>query len=287
MLSPISRRDLLVTTGLAAVLAAISRGPAATAAPPDGYADMPAAARQVLGGLRISSRDALRGVAVMVMPGDDPYSVRQGVSARGGGAMSDGAADEFIGLVDRFLPQGDQLARPVAVALSVTLADLGAGSVPLPDQRTADAVDRGLGIADNERTFPLSLLAGLVVDVAAVLAGAPLAGPFASPFANADYRTKCRTFELIERPLADFAAIFDNALPQPLRGSASGVLRFVGGILLDGSAFTVWSEHRLYDQSAGRLLKRPVTWDITRYRTQGLVDGHDDFIGYYQGFEEF
>ncbi|MEE4024561.1 hypothetical protein V1Y59_15860 [Gordonia sp. PKS22-38] len=283
----VSRRRLLGTAGLATIVAAISRGPMAAAAPPDGYEDMPPVARQILAGLRVSSRDALRGVAVMVMPGDDPYSVRQGVTGRGPGAMSDGAADEFIGLVDRFLPQGDALVRPVAVALSVTLTDLSVPAPPLPDDQVAQAVDRALGVADTDRTFPLSLLAGLVVDVAAVLAGAPLAGPFASPFANADYRTKCRAFELIERPVADLVAVFDTALPQPLRGSGAGLLRFVGGILLDGSAFTVWSEHRLYDQNSRRLARRPVAWDITRYRTEGLVDGHDDFIGYYRGFEEF
>lgn len=285
----ISRRQLLGASGLATVVIALSRTPAARAAqsPPDGYLDMPPIARQILGGLRIASRDALRGVSVMVMPGDDRYSKQQGVTGRGPGAMSDGAADEFVGLVDRFLPQGDQLLRPLAVALSVTLTDLAVTPLQLPDDKVASAVDRALGVSDNDRTFPLSLIAGLVMDVAALLVGAPLAGPFASPFANANFQTKARAFELVEQPAADLLAVFDNALPQPLRGSGAGLLRFVGGILLDGSAFTVWSEHRLYDYTARRLSRRPVSWTITGYRPNGLVDGHDDFIGYYKGFEEF
>ena len=188
--------------------------------------------------------------------------------------------------MDRFLPQGDQLLRPLAVALSVTLTDLAVTPLQLPDDKVASAVDRALGVSDNDRTFPLSLIAGLVMDVAALLVGAPLAGPFASPFANANFQTKARAFELVEQPAADLLAVFDNALPQPLRGSGAGLLRFVGGICSTVRRSPCGASIGSTTTPHG-VSRRPVSWNITGYRPNGLVDGHDDFIGYYKGFEEF
>lgn len=282
-----TRRELFRAAGLTAIVAAIARADPAAAQPLGGYPSLPSPVREIFDSVRRASHEALTGVAAMVMPGNDPYSRRQRVTAPGPGAVSDDAADEFIALIDRFLPQGDTLVRPVAVALSVTLADLSVPGTRLPEPQTTRAIDRALGLTDNDRTFPLSLAAGLVLNVAATLAGSPVGGPFASPFANADFDTKCRAFELIERPAADLLAVFDSALPQPLRGSGAGLLRFVGGILLDGAAFTVWSEHRLYDPVSRRLRRRPGAWNIANYRPHGIVDGHDEFIGYYRGMEEF
>lgn len=284
----VTRRGFLHATGLAAIVAAIAQADPAHAEPLGGYPPLPSPVQQIFDSVRRASHEALTGVAAMVMPGDDAYSRAQRVTARGPGAVSDDSAVQFIALIDRFLPQADALVRPIAVALSTTLADLSVPAAQFPEPATARAIDRALGVGDNDRTFPLSLAAGLVLNVSAVLAGGRFgAGPFASPFANADFDTKCRAFELIEQPAADLLAVFDSALPQPLRGSGSGLLRFVGGILLDGAAFTVWSEHRLYDVATRRLRRRPAAWDITNYRPHGIVDGHDEFRGYYRGMEDF
>lgn len=273
---------------MVATITAVRPGPAG-AEPLGGYPDLPEWAEAVLDRLVLSSTDAMRGMVVMMMPAGDPYSVRQGVTANGPGPLDQNAPESFVNLVDRFIPQGDQLLRPVAVALSTTLVDL-TGGVPgaLPDAERARVIDEAIGYRFNDRTFPATLLAGLLLDVGALLVDVrSIDGPFASAFANSTYTSKCRVMELIESPLPLLVSLIDDALPQPLAGSASGVLKFLGGILLDGAAFTAWSEHELYDRHTRTLSARPIAWDITGYRPNGLVDGHDEFIGFHKGMNAF
>ena len=76
------------------------------------------------------------------------------------------------------------------------------------------------------------------------------------------------------------------ALPQPLTQSVSGVLEFVAGALLEFSAFGAYSEFGVFDPATRRLTGRPVGWQIASYQPNGVVDGWDDFKGYYQGRTE-
>ncbi|MBY6348957.1 hypothetical protein [Rhodococcoides corynebacterioides] len=290
----LSRRGALRAGGFASLLAAAmaAGGGAAVAEPLGGYPDLPPWADAVLDRLLAESTDAMRGVVVMMMPAGDPYSVQQGVTATGPGPLDQRSPEAFGALIDRFVPHADQLLRPVAVALMATAADVGdpaaraAGG--LPDPAVTAAVDRALGYRFTDSTFPASLLAAILLDVTAVLLDPrTVAGPFASAFANARYETKCRVFEALESPLPELISIVDEALPQPLTGSASGVLRFFGGILLDGSAFTAWSEHDLWDRRTRVLSARPVAWDIADYRPNGPVDGHSEFLGFHRGIDSF
>jgi hypothetical protein len=71
-----------------------------------------------------------------------------------------------------------------------------------------------------------------------------------------------------------------------LKASVSGLLKFVGGALIEFATFGAYSEYGVLDRDAKKLRKRPVGWTLTGYQPDGPVEGWDDFIGYYQGRKE-
>lgn len=242
-----------------------------------------------LGAFEALVLDSVRGVCVMVFPGPDEWSRVQGLSWPGRGPVEAGGGEFVVELFDQYLAAGDQLTRPLAAALAAGLTDLGIPTPPLlgVSPELGRTLDQALGFAYSDRTLPLSLLVGLVLTFGALLiAPGSLAGPLGSPFARLSLRDKCRVIELLERPLPELVALIDGGLPGPLRGSASGFLRFAGGILLEGTAFAVHSEMRMFDPVTRTVVGRPPSWDLTGYRPDGLVEGHDDLIGYYQGRTE-
>ena len=86
--------------------------------------------------------------------------------------------------------------------------------------------------------LPLSLPVALLLNTGALLVNpTSIAGPLGSPFSRLSLADKCRVLEGVEGPVPQLLSIVDGALPVPLRGSASGFLRFAGGILLEGTAF--------------------------------------------------
>ena len=50
------------------------------------------------------TRDTLNGLVAFVTPGDDPYSVAQGVATTGPGGIAAGATDAMIETLDRVVP---------------------------------------------------------------------------------------------------------------------------------------------------------------------------------------
>ncbi|GAB2668604.1 hypothetical protein [Nocardia goodfellowii] len=233
--------------------------------------------------------DTLRGVCVMVFPGSDEWSRAQGVWRPGRGPIEVGGGEFMMDLFDNFLAAGDQLTRPLAVAFAAALHDLGIPVAPLlgvtPEH--GRRLDQVLGYVYSDRVLPLSVLVGLVLNFGALLiAPAAVAGPLGSPFARLSLRDKCRVLELIERPMPELVSIVDRGLPGPLRESGTGFLRFAGGILLEGTAFGVHSEMEMFDAATRTVSGRPPSWDLTGYRPDGLMEGHPELLGYYQGRTE-
>jgi hypothetical protein len=93
-MDPISRRELLQRSGLLA--AAIALGGAAGA-----QRFIEEAVAAIDDDLK---RDTLLALGAFILPGNDRYSVHQGVSADGPGAVDSGAIDELIRSLDLFLP---------------------------------------------------------------------------------------------------------------------------------------------------------------------------------------
>lgn len=239
----------------------------------------------VLDGIEGFSLDTMRGLCVMVMPGPDQWSTQQGTPREDPGPIEVGGAEFLKGLFDNYLGSGDQLARPLALGLGEALDELGIPAAPFLGLGHDDGrrIDQILGYEYDDAVLPLSLPVALLLNFGALLAvPGSVVGPLGSPFSRLSIRDKCRVLAAIEAPVPQLVQVIDGALPTPLQQSASGFLRFAGGILLDGAAFSVYSEMNAYDPATGMVSPRPVGWELTGFRPDGLVDGHDEFIGYYQ-----
>lgn len=285
----LSRRVFLARIGvLGATVGAggLALGRAASGSPTPPLAQVVDALRPVLAEL---ARDTLNGLTTFVVPGPDPYSRAQGTPRTEPGALEAEATDFMIEALDNFVPFPQQLVRPVTTALSTGLSDLGIelpgdllDLLPLPLDTLDEALTR---LLDSDDAIPLSLVVALLLNLVATQVN-PLAvsGPFASPFARLSFAEKSRAFALIEGPDADLVALLDTELPEPLRASVSGLLRFVGGALLEFPAFGAYNERAVFDASSRTLTGTPVGWQLTGYG--GASDGWDELLGYYQGRTE-
>jgi hypothetical protein len=231
------------------------------------------------------ARDTFNGLTVFVVPGPDAYSTAQGTPQSEPGALEAKATDFMLESLDNFVPFPEQLAAPTAAALQTAMADLG---IELPADLlglSAPAVatlDDALGaLIEGGATIPLSLTVALLLNLVATQVNpAAVSGPFLSPFARLSFAEKAKAFELIEGPNADLVAALDVNLPEPLRGSVSGLLKFVGGALLEFAGFGAYNEHAVFDRETKTLTARPVGWTLSDY--EGVSDGWDEFLGYYQ-----
>lgn len=281
----LSRRKFLARTG---VLGAVAGAGTLLPSPAGGW-PLPPLLSPIVDQLRPIlaelARDTLNGLTTFVVPGPDAYSEAQGTPRSEPGALEAGATDFMIEALDNFVPFPQELARPLATAFQTGLSDLGIelpgdllDLLPLPIDTLDEALAELLG---DDEAIPLSLVVALLLNLVATQIN-PLAvsGPFLSPFARLSFGEKADAFALIEGPDADLVALLDTELPQPVRGSVSGLLRFVGGALLEFPAFGSYNEHAVFDPNAKDVTSTPVGWTLTDYG--GVSDGWDDLIGYYQ-----
>ncbi|MFC7304090.1 hypothetical protein ACFQVC_07660 [Streptomyces monticola] len=175
--------------------------------------------------------------------------------------------------------------------MAMAFATGGAGlGIPLPDDHTGPGslttLEDALGtLLEGNEKIPLSAFAAALLNLLATQAApASLVGPFLTPLPRLSYARKAKAFELLERTDSDLVALLDVHFPEPLTGSVSGLLKFVGGALLTLALFAALGEYAVYDPATKKLTARPVGWRLTGY--EGRVDGLPDFKGYYQGREE-
>lgn len=284
----LSRRDFLIRTGVAtAFLTVIGQGGIgalrALAQTPDDLEPLLAQIRSVLQEL---SRDTISGLAAFVVPGDDPYSVAQGVTAPGPGAVGAKTVDFLLASLDDFVPFPDRNTAAIGVALSEGLEQLTlpqeVAGIPLT---ITDQLDEAMRtFAENNQTVPLSLVFALAMNQLAVATNpASLAGEFTSPFANLSWDDKVVAWEMFEQANPDLVNTIDGALPEPQTESVSGVVRFAAGALLEFSAFGTYSEYSTFDPATRTLTGRPVGWTLSSFQPDGPVNGWDEFKGYFQG----
>ncbi|WP_405057284.1 hypothetical protein OG474_31710 [Kribbella sp. NBC_01505] len=235
------------------------------------------------------ARDTMNGLTVFCQPGPDAYSRTQGTVSKTPGAMESGATDFIIESLDNFVPFPDALAQPIGAAMVTGLADTGIvlpGLELLPPELRK--LDQALAaVLQSDEALPLSLPIAMLLNLMATQVN-PLAvnGPHLSPFARLTYAEKASAFELIEKTDADLVALLDVQFPEPLKASVSGLLKFVGGALIEFGTFGAYSEYAVFDPKTRTLKKRPVSWQLSGYQPDGPVEGWDDFIGYYQGRTE-
>jgi hypothetical protein len=228
------------------------------------------------------ARDTLNGLTTFALPGPDAYSRTQGVSSKTPGALEAGATDFMINALDHFVPFPDALAQPISAALVTGLADTGfavPGLEVLPVQLRS--LDRALAAyLQSDEAIPLSFpIAGLLNLMATQVNPLAVNGVHLSPFARLTYAEKAKAFELIEKTDSDLVELLDVHFPEPLKASVSGLLKFVGGALIEFATFGAYGEFAVYDRASRTLTARPVGWDLTGYQPDGPVEGWDDFIG--------
>lgn len=191
-------------------------------------------------------RDTLNGLAAMIFPGDDPYSVAQGDATDAPGGVAANTADIFIECLDLFLPAPD-----------------------------------GPGPLANDNTMPLSgAVANLLNVVALSVNPAAAGGMFPAPFARLSLAEKAAVFQALE---AD-TGLPDADLPEPFT-RATGNFKFVAGIIPGFVAFLAYGEWHAFDPQTRTLTKRPIGWNHTNYQAGRTVpvEGWDEFIGYFEG----
>ncbi|WP_163513324.1 twin-arginine translocation signal domain-containing protein [Fodinicola acaciae] len=232
------------------------------------------------------ARDTINGLTTFVVPGSDPYSQAQGVSTNGPGAIHARTPDFLMSALDNFVPLPNEYVRPVAAALATAVAD---DKIPLPGDLTRllplhlNTVDEALKkLLSTDETVPLSLVIAMTLNLVATQVNpASLHGVFVSPFARLSWAEKAQAMRMVEQTDADLVEALDVNLPQPLHQSLSGVLKFVGGALIEFSAYGSFTEYAVFDKQTKSLTAKPVGWTISRY--DGIAEGWDEFKGYYQG----
>lgn len=288
----LSRRKFLARAGVLGAVAGagvtgglgMPRGPAEA-----GPLPLPLSTSQLLDRLRPVlaelSRDTYNGLTTFVVPGPDDYSKAQGTPRSEPGALDADATGFMIDALDNFLPFPQDLVSSLGDAVTSGVSGLGielppllSDLLPIPIGTLDDALRR---LIQTDGALPLSLVVAMLLNLAATQANpAAVNGPFLSPFARLSFEEKGRAFELLEGPDPDLVGALDTELPEPLRSSVSGLLRFVSGALLEFPAFGSYSEWGVFDPTTRSLESTPVGWTLTGY--PGPSDGWDDFIGYYQ-----
>jgi len=293
----LSRRAFLTRTGILGACAVLLPG----CAPPDvtgGVASelsLGALVDLLRPALAQLSRDTLNGFIAFSLPGQDAYSSAQGTPRGEPGGIEAGGTDFFIENLDRFLPLPDELVRPATAALVAALHDLPLPPLPLVGgllgslHVTLGQVDDAVSfILQNDDAAPISLPVALLLNyVATVVNPLSLKGAFLSPFARLSFADKGRALAMIETSQSSLVALVDAQIPQPLKASVSGLLKFFGGALHEFAAFGSFGESRRYNPQTRSLTGRPVGWQLSNYLPDNLVgDGWDDLMGYYQDRRE-
>jgi hypothetical protein len=243
------------------------------------------------------SRDTLNGFVAFSLPGPDAYSSAQGTPRGEPGGIDAGGTDFLIANLDRFLPVPDDLVEPAAAALVTALRDLPlpldpgllGGILGGPSIVTIGLVDAAVRfILENDSATPLSLPVALLLNYTATVAN-PLSlhGAFVSPFARLSFADKTRAMEMLETSQSNLVALLDAQVPQPLKSSVSGLLKFLGGALHEFAAFGSLGEGQRFNPRTRTLSGRPVGWQLTGFLPDGQTgDGWDDLLGYYQDRRE-
>jgi hypothetical protein len=155
-------------------------------------------------------------------------------------------------------------------------------NVPIEQVRTLD--DALLRLLASDDAIPASIAVAMMLNFLATSVN-PLSvhGAFLSPFARLSFAEKAKAWKMLEGPDSDMLAKIDANMPEPLKNSVSGLLKFVAGALVEFAAFGTYHEWSKFDPKTRTLTGRPVGWTLTGYQPNGPVEGWNEFKGYWQG----
>jgi hypothetical protein len=229
--------------------------------------------------LNLVARDTFAGVAAFAVPGNDLYSLAQGVSTLQPGAVAAKSDAFLVFMFDNFL------ALPGAGELATALGAPFRGiKVPQSDGKLADLgalVTEFVAAADS---LPLGFLVALLLNaLALVVQPASAVGLFLTPFPRLSWKHKAQVFELLELPGSDAIRMVAERLKEPLTQTLVGYVQLVATGVLAFAGSAAYHEWYALDATTRRLKLRPVGWTLSKYQPYGPVEGWDEFRGYYQG----
>jgi hypothetical protein len=243
--------------------------------------------------LKMLSRDTISGLIAFQVPGSDQYSRAQGVTSPRPGGIDAKAQDLLMIDLDDFLPVPDTYAQALAASFTTAVSDIPIppsllGELgPIGEQLAGQMDDALRAVLGSDAAVPLSLLIALTLNFLAIQTNpASVAGSIpGSPFASLSFDDKAKAFEALEQGDPDLVATLDSGAPQPLKGSLSGLLKFVGGALLEFGTYTSYTEYGVFDKATKTATARPVGWDLSNYMPGRTTpaDGWDEFKGYFEG----
>jgi hypothetical protein len=281
----LTRREMLIRTGVLGASAWVLgvTPEKAAAAPLDD-----ALVEQVI---EVLVRDTFAGLAVFAVPGPitDRYSLAQAKTSARPGAVEAKAPELISHTLDRYIGLPDDYLQALVAAFRDGAPDTAGGLAGL--ELLGKTIDDVLQVVlANDAAVPASLPAALLLNFAATqVRPTAIIGPIpTSPFANLLWAEKGKAMQRIEQANPDLVALIDANLPQPLQTSASGLLRFLGNVLLTLAGFSPYTEFHVFDPATRRATRRPIGWDLSTYIPGRVTppDGWDEFIGYYQDRRE-
>lgn len=277
----LTRREVLIRTGMlgaGALVLGVTSERAAAAPLDDALAEQ---------AIELLVRDTYAGLGVFAVPGPitDRYSLAQGETSASAGSVEAKGPELIAHTLDRYLALPDDYLQALVAAFRDGAPDTAGGLVAL-ELLGATFDDVLQLVLANDLAVPASFPAALLMNFAATQVRlSSVVGPIpASPFANLRWAEKGQALQRIEQADPDLVALIDANAPQPLQDSASGLLRFLGNVLLALAGFAPYTEYGVFDPAARRVTRRPIGWDLSRYMPGRTTpaDGWAEFLGYYQ-----
>jgi hypothetical protein len=278
---PLTRREMLIRTGVLGASAFVLgvTPERAAAAPLDD-----ALVEQVI---EVLVRDTFAGLGVFAVPGPitDRYSLAQGQTSTRPGSVQAKGPELIAHTLDRYISLPDDYLQALVAAFRDGAPDTAGGLAAL--ELLGKTIDDVLQVVlANDAAVPASLPVALLLNFAATqVRPTSVIGLIpSSPFANLKWAEKGQALQRIEQANPDLVALIDANAPQPLQGSASGLLRFIGNVLLTLAGFAPYTEFHAFDPATRRATRRPIGWDLSTYMPGRTTpaDGWAEFLGYYQ-----
>lgn len=281
MSTGLDRRTFLARLG---ILGAAASAGVLLPEPAEAEPDIPGLVRTILEALVL---DTFNAVGAFVAPGTDEYSATQGTPRAEPGALAARTPEFLILFFDNYVDLPPDLVRGIGSALAGGLADV---PIKLPDGTPVlvpgvlEALDDALRLQlSGPEPLPLSGVVTLLLNLVATQVNpASVTGPFVSPFARLTFGEKAGVLSVLEADDSPLAGALTGLLGPELGTTVGGLIRFLAGAVLEMAAFGTYSEWAEFDPATRTVRQQPVGWEISRW-DPGVLDGWDDFKGYYQG----
>jgi hypothetical protein len=281
----LTRREMLVRTGM------LGAGAFVLGVTPERAAAAPLDDALIEQVLEVLVRDTFAGLGVFAVPGPitDRYSLAQGQTSTRPGSVQAKGPELIAHTLDRYIGLPDTYLQALVAAFRDGAPDTAGGLAAL--ELLGKTIDDVLQVVlANDAAVPASLPAALLLNFAATqVRPTSVIGLIpTSPFANLKWAEKGQALQRIEQADPDLVALIDAHAPQPLQTSASGLLRFLGNVLLTLAGFAPYTEFHVFDPATRRATRRPIGWDLSTYMPGRTTpaDGWAEFLGYYQDRRE-